>query len=94
MIYWPTKTVAEVVDRGLNWSPALSELGDLSIVGSAWEKLRGAADVAFGTIDPDGKKVYTRISGGEANAESVFRNTVTLSDGQVVQTDVFIKTRA
>lgn len=94
MIYWPTKTVAEVVDRGLDWSPALSELGDPLITDSAWEKLRGAADAAFGSVDADGKKVYTRVSGGEANAESVFRNTVTLSDGQVVQTDVFIKTRA
>jgi hypothetical protein len=94
MIYWPTKPAVSVRDYGLDWSPLLAILGDRRISTSVWSKLRGTASVAVGTIDPDQKKVYTRVSGGGYNNESVFRNIVTLDDGRVEQVDVFLKTRA
>lgn len=94
MRYWPSKTPVSVRDLGLDWGPALSELGDAAIVTSAWQRLRGPCGYTVGTVLDAGRKTVTRISGGTAGVISVFRNTVTLSDGQVLDEDVTINTRA
>jgi hypothetical protein len=92
--YWPTKAVVEVRDQGLDWGPFLNKLGDLIIVASEWTRLSGTAVVASGSIDPEGRKTMTRISGGTAGANTVLRNTVTLSDDSVFTEDVFQRVRA
>lgn len=92
MKYWPTKTVAAVQDRGLNWLPTI-ELIDplLTITVSVWEKLRGDAECTEGTFDDT--TTTTRVFGGTADQETVFRNTITLSDGQVLTEDCFLRVR-
>lgn len=94
MIYWPTKAVADVRDYTLDWTPTLSKLGDPTIVSSIWTRLRGDADFTAGTIVLSSRGTLTRISNGTANTETVFRNTVTLSDAKVLTEDAFIKVRA
>lgn len=94
MIYWPSKPAANVRPYGLDWGPLLSKLGNPSITASAWSVLSGTAGIANGTIDPDGQHVYTTVNGGTADKETVFRNTVTLSNGQVWSADIFLKVRA
>ena len=95
MIYWPSKPAANIRTYGLDWTPLLSKIGDPTITGSAWAVLSGSAIVtAPQTVDPNGKIVYTRVSGGTANASTTIRNTVTLSNGQVWSCDVVLKVRA
>ncbi len=95
MKYWPTKTAAAIRDLGLNWGPTLAKLSDMTIVASNWTVLRGDVDAdALGSISADGLETTTRVSGGTAGTETVFRNTVTLSNGLVLDEDVFLKVRA
>lgn len=94
MRYWPTKTPSDVRDVGLDYGPTLSKLGDPTISESVWTKLHGTASVVGSTIDPTGRKVGTRVYNGEPNSETVFRNTVTLSTGEVLTEDVFQRVRA
>lgn len=94
MKYWPTKTVEAVHDRGLDWGPTLNRLGDPSIVNSVWTRLRGSANVISSSIDPDGRRVYARVSGGLADDNTVWRNAVTLDNAVVLTEDVYMKTRA
>ena len=94
MKYWPTKTPTEIRDVGLDYGPTLSKLGDPTITASTWMKLHGSSSVVGTTIDDTGRQVGTRVYGGDPNSETVFRNTVTLSDGTVLTEDVFQRVRA
>lgn len=94
MKYWPSKTPAEVKDMGLDWGPTLSKLNDATIVQSTWTRLRGTVNVDAGAIEPGAKRTITRVYGGTAGDITVFRNTVTLSDNQILDEDVTIKVRA
>jgi hypothetical protein len=94
MIYWPTKPQAAIWDLGLDWAPTLGKLGDPTITGSVWTRLRGTANVAAGAIVAGARQVVTRVSGGTPDEETIFRNQVTLSDGKVLIEDVFLKVRA
>lgn len=100
MIYWPSKTVAAARDLGMDWGPTLAkiarqeEVAQPTVVNSVWTRLSGSATFTSGAINPDGRRTVTRIAGGTANQQSVFRNTVTLSDGKVLTEDAFIKVRA
>jgi hypothetical protein len=98
MKYWPTKTSQTVRDHGLNWLPTLESLaaklgiGTPVIVNSIWEKLHGDADISTGSFDA--ATTTARVIGGTAGQETVFRNTVTLDNGMVLDEDVFQKIRA
>lgn len=93
MKYWPTKTPAQVRDRGLLWLPTLEQYAvPPTITGSIWEKLHGDADCTEGTFDTI--STTTRVFGGTADKETVFRNTVTLSNNEVLTEDVFQRVRA
>ena len=91
MIYWPTKAPAEIVDYGANWAPTLSRLGDPTITDSTWELVSGDAVIGLDTVAADGRSTAVRISGGTDGVDSVFRNTVTLSDGQVLNTEAYLQ---
>jgi hypothetical protein len=91
MIYWPTKGAAAAHDYGLDWSPTLAKLGDLTIASSEWATLYGDAAVAGDGVDPDGKGTAARVLGGTAGQPTIFRNTVTLSDGQIIYEDVMVE---
>jgi len=94
MKYWPSKTPRTIRDQGLNWGPTLSQLGDPIIVSSEWERREGDATVnAVGGISADGKMTVTTVSGGTPGLTSIFRNTVTLSNGSVLDEDVFQRIR-
>ena len=94
MRYWPTKTPDQVKFLGLDWGPTLSKLGDPTIIDSDWTTLHGDAQHTAGVIDEEGRRTVTQISGGTPGIITVFRNTVTLSDTQVLDEDVTIKCRA
>ena len=93
VIYWPTKLAAETVDYGADWAPTLSRVGDETITDSAWALISGDVTVGVDAIDADARGTSVRISGGTANTAAVVRNTVTLSDGQVLTTDAHLKVR-
>lgn len=92
MKYWPTKTPGAIRDLGLNWQPTLAKLGDLTIVDSSWEKLNGPGDCSGGDFTTT--RTVVRILGGEVGNPTVYRNTVTLSNGQIIDEDVMQKVRA
>lgn len=100
MKYWPSKTPAVARDQGLDWGPTLSKIGamlaiaDPTITVSVWTQLQGDCAVAAGAIVTGNRKTITRISGGTVGVNSVFRNTVTLSNGYVLTEDVFQRVRA
>lgn len=94
MRYWPTKTPVEVRDQGLDWGPTLSKIGDPTITNSVWSVLNGTALATGSDIIDDSRETVTRVSGGTAGQETVFRNTITLSNGQVLTEDVFQRVRA
>lgn len=100
MKYWPSKTPTTVRDVGLDWGPTLSKIGkqlgipDPTISISSWSRLRGDANVTAGTVHPNNRQTITRVSGGTAGTETIFRNTVTLSNGYVLDEDVFQRVRA
>lgn len=100
MKYWPTKTPVTMRDQGLDWGPTLSKIGralaisDPTIVISTWTRLRGTAVVTGTNIDDTARKTSTRVSGGTAGEETIFRNTVTLSNGYILDEDVFQRVRA
>lgn len=94
MIYWPTKTPAEVMDYGMNWGPTLSELGDPTITGSAWAVLSGDVTLTGDSIDADNRGTQVRVNGGTDATDAVVQNTVTLSDGEVLTEKAYIKIRS
>lgn len=94
MKYWPSKTPNTMRDQGLDWGPTLSKIGDPTIVASSWTRLRGTAVVTGTNIDDAGRQTSTRVSGGTAGEETIFRNTVTLSNGYILDEDVFQRVRA
>lgn len=86
MHYWPNKTADEIIDVGLDWGPALSKLGDDTIVASTWTREAGSIVSSSPSIDADGRGTNVRISGGGLIGEvNTFRNDVTLSSGEVLQ---------
>lgn len=94
MIIWPSKTQGENKDYGLNWAPALSKLtGNPTIVGSSWSRLSGTSVAGASLIQTDNRRTAVKISGGTVGATSVFRNMVTLSDGQVLAADALVRVR-
>lgn len=100
MKYWPSKTPNTMRDQGLDWGPTLSKIGimlaipDPTITVSVWTRLRGTATTAGSVIDATARKTSTRVSGGTAGEETIFRNTVTLSNGYILDEDVFQRVRA
>jgi hypothetical protein len=94
MIYWPTKTPATVLDYGADWAPTLSRLGDPTITASVWTLLSGDAIKGADAIDAGARSTTVRVSGGTDGVDSVFKNTVTLSNGEVLETKALLKVRA
>lgn len=96
MIYWPDKAPSDNVDLGADWSPTLAKLGDKTILSSVWVRRSGTAVASNQAIipGPGGRKTGVRIGGGLPGTFSVFRNTVTLNDGQIVHEDAMIKVLA
>lgn len=94
MKYWPTKTGAAARDQGLDWRPTLSKLGDPTISISTWARLNGDAVITTSGIHPDERRTIARVTGGTAGVNTVFRNTVVLSNGIVLDEDVFQRIRA
>jgi hypothetical protein len=94
MKYWPTKTPLQIRDRGLNWLPTLEQYPapQPTIVDSSWDKLHGDADITSGIFNDT--TTTARVIGGTAGQETVFRNTISLSNGEVLDEDVFQRVRA
>lgn len=97
MIYWPTKAPTDVIDYGMGWGPTLGELGDppptIEVVGTSWSILSGDVSIITSAVDGDGRGTVVRVAGGTADTEAILRNVVTLSDGQVLHEDAFLKIR-
>lgn len=93
MIYWPTKAPAEIIDYGMDWGPTLSRLNDPTISESAWALVSGDVVIGVSSIDANGRGTRVRISGGTDATAAVIRNTVTLSDGQVLTEEAYLKIR-
>jgi IMP cyclohydrolase len=89
MQYWPSKTAPSATDRGLNWAPALSKLGDPHITASIWTLLSGNVVLSNGSFT--NTQANIRVSAGSPHSEAVARNTVTLSNGETYSEDAFIK---
>lgn len=94
MIYWPTKGPSDVIDYGMNWAPTLARLGDPTITVSTWTLVSGNVVIGPDSIDADSRGTEVRISAGTDGTDAVLRNTVTLSDGQVLHEEAFVKVRA
>lgn len=94
MRYWPTKTREVTRDQGLDWGPTLSKIGDPTIVGSVWTRLSGSIIATGGGILSGDRRTVTRVSGGTPGEGTLFRNTITLSNGYILTEDVFQRTRA
>lgn len=94
MKYWPTKTGAGVRDQGLDWRPMLSKLGDPTITLSSWTRLHGDAEIILSSIHDDERRTIARVSGGTVGVNTVFRNQVILSNGMILDEDVFQRIRA
>lgn len=95
MIYWPTKSPTEVIDYGMNWAPTLSLLtGSPTIVSQTWTIVSGNVTLGAQSIDADGKGTNVRVSAGTDGTEAIVKNTVTLSDGQIIDENAFVKIRA
>lgn len=93
MIYWPDKAAGDAVDLGADWSPTLAKLNNLFIVSSVWTRLRGDAVASNQAIitGSNGTQTGVRISSGSPGTFSVFRNLVTLNDGQKLHEDALVK---
>jgi hypothetical protein len=94
MIYWPTKAPGDSIDYGMDWGPTLSKLGDPSITLSAWAVVSGDVTIPANTIAAGSRGTVARVAGGTDGTEAIVRNTVTLSDGQILHEEAFIKIRA
>lgn len=94
MIYWPTKGPSDQIDYGMDWGPTLSRLDDPTISVSNWTLVSGDVTIGVAGIAADGRSTEVRISGGTDATEAVVRNTVTLSDGQVLHEEALVKVRA
>lgn len=94
MIYWPTKAPSDTIDYGLDWGPTLSKLDDPTIVGSEWTIVSGNVTVPSNTIAAGSRGTVARVAGGTDGTEAILRNSVTLSDGQVIHEEAFLKIRA
>lgn len=96
MIYWPSKAPADAIDYGMAWGPTLSKLDPdtpPTIIVSDWSVLVGDVTVQAQVIDEAGRGTTVRVVGGTNNTEAVLRNQVTLSDGQSIHEDAFIRIR-
>lgn len=93
MIYWPTKAPSDEIDYGMGWGPTLGELGDPppTIISATWTVREGNVTIGANVVDADGRGTVVRVVGGSANTEAILRCVVTLSDGQVLHEDAFIK---
>lgn len=94
MIYWPTKTPGAAIDYGADWGPTLSKLGDPTIVSSVWSLISGDVTIGVSGISGGAQETLVRISGGTDGTEAIVKNTVTLSDGQILDEKAFLKIRA
>lgn len=91
MIYWPSKAPADIVDVGADWTPTLAKLGTQTIVGQNWVRLQGDANIIASTIEVGAKGTKARVSGGTVGTETVWRNYVSLNDGQTLHEDAYMK---
>lgn len=94
MIYWPTKAPGDSIDYGMDWGPTLSKLGDPTITLSVWAVVSGDVTLPVHTINAGGRETVVRVAGGTDGSEAIVRNTVTLSDGQTIHEEAFLKIRA
>jgi hypothetical protein len=92
VIYWPTKTPDAEIDYGADWAPTLSRVGDATIADSDWTRLSG--DAVIGVASFTDTETSVRISAGTDGIDSIFENTVTLSDGQILTEKAYLKVRA
>ena len=84
MIYWPNKTPVASLVFGANWAPTLANLGDPTIVESAWEVVSGSVVLSNDLISANGKTTSVRITGGTHKEEQILRNTILTSDGDTL----------
>lgn len=94
MIYWPTKSPAEIIDFGMDWAPTLSKLDDPTITGSVWAVASGDVVLGATSIDADNRGTQVRLSGGTDGTDSIVKNTVTLSNGDVLEEKAYLKVRS
>lgn len=94
MQYWPSKSEVVIADYGLDWRPALSKLGDLTITGSTWSVYSTSEEET--TLDLSASSINAgitgvRVSDGVTREELIIRNIVTLNNGERYKEDVFLK---
>lgn len=94
MIYWPTKDPAATIDYGMDWGPTLSRLDDPTISSSTWNLISGDVVPGSDSVDADGRGTQVRISGGTDGTDAIVQNVVTLSDGQILEEEAYIKVRS
>lgn len=94
MIYWPTKAPGDSIDYGMDWGPTLSKMGDPTIVSSAWTVVSGSVTLPVAAIQAGSRGTLVRVAGGTDGSEAIVRNTITLSDGEVIHEEAFLKIRA
>jgi hypothetical protein len=94
MIYWPTKAPSDSIDYGMDWGPTLSKMGDPTIVTSNWAVVSGTVTLPAKAIAAGSRETLVRVAGGTDGTEAIVKNTVTLSDGQIIHEDAFLKIKA
>jgi hypothetical protein len=94
MIYWPTKAPGDSIDYGMDWGPTLSKMDDLTITNSEWAVVSGDVTLPANAIAAGSRGTIVRVADGTDGSEAIVRNTVTLSDGQTIHEEAFIKIRA
>lgn len=94
MIYWPTKAPTDSIDYGMDWGPTLSKMGDPSIVSSSWAVVSGNVTLGPDAIAAGSRETLVRVSGGTDGSEAIVRNIITLSDGEIIHEEAFLKIKA
>jgi hypothetical protein len=89
MIFWDTKTSAEVDDFSVDWSPRLD--GDTVINATCVPLYAGSlAGVTVGLSSYDDTSSTVRLSGGDAGGMAFVIMRVTLSSGRTLDQEVGI----
>lgn len=81
------KQPGETRKYGGDWRPALAKYPGVTITASSWALVPGtdgALSLGAAAINPAGDQTTVLLSAGTAGTVYTLRNTVTLSDGQVL----------
>lgn len=89
MTWAAVKDPEEVRDFGINWA---ADLGELTIVTSAWAVVSGTVVIDSNVHDTTSTTV--RLSGGTLGETCLLTNHITLSDGQQVEQSGKLKIKA